>query len=847
MSGAFHPLHREVFSTSRLAELTSRDELIRIIGCGPDDWPRYVVKELIDNALDDHEEHGIAPEIRVDITDASIIVADQGSGLTATVLKRICDLRNRTSSREAYVSPSRGAQGNALQTLFALSRDLDGHCGHVTVEAHKKAHNLEFTINALTREPQVKPDVTSSPVKIGTKISVHWPSRASSYLDEAKPHFLPIAAAFAALNPHLSMVVSLDGEETGFEPSDAAWRKWRPSDPTSAHWYDHEHFERLIGAYVTHRKGDRPVRDFVGEFAGLSATAKKKVILDATGLARSSLRALCLDDNLDHEAISSLLQAMQEQSKRIKPDALGVIGRPHWEAHAAAIGGDLKTFEYKKLVGEDDGRPWVVEAAFCYAPNLNRRGLVTGINFSPGLGNPFQKLRPGYFRQSLDAILSEQWARPDEPVIVFVHLAYPRAPFTDRGKANVALPSGCAQAVADAAVTVTAKWRRQKEAEQRDRNARVRRLAALAPERNRRITIKDAAAQVMSEAYRAASGGLPAKSRQIMYRARPRILEITGKTHFNDQYFTQTLLPDYVDEHPEECENWDVVWDARGHLTEPHTGRIIPLGTLEVREYLRGRPFHPGVSLGRSDRFETVGPENRYKNVLFVEKEGFDPLLARAQIADRFDIAPMSTKGMSVTAARMLLDELSRRGVENIFVLRDFDVSGFSISGTLGTDSRRYRFKNKVNVVHLGLRLVDVVALGLESEPVAIDADEWQKRVLTLRRHGATEEEIDFLRTRRVELNAMSSPDFVAFIERNLAEHGVTKLVPDNAVLEQQWRRLKAERAAGKAFEDIRKQCEAEAEAAAVPDDLAQQVRERLEKSPSLAWDDALSMLDVED
>jgi len=90
---------------------------------------------------------------------------------------------------------------------------------------------------------------------------------------------------------------------------------------------------------------------------------------------------------------------------------------------------------------------------------------------------------------------------------------------------------------------------------------------------------------------------------------------------------------------------------------------------------------------------ETSGPKNRYQSVLFVEKEGFDELIEQAQIAERFDCAPMSTKGMSNTAARKLVDELSLLGV-TIYVLHDFDKSGFSILHTLRTDTRRYRFKS---------------------------------------------------------------------------------------------------------------------------------------------------------
>jgi len=74
------------------------------------------------------------------------------------------------------------------------------------------------------------------------------------------------------------------------------------------------------------------------------------------------------------------------------------------------------------------------------------------------------------------------------------------------------------------------------------------------------ISIKEAARRVMSGAYRIASanGTLPANARQVMYAARGTILRLTGKDQLNDHYFTQTLLPDFLEEHPEETANWAI-------------------------------------------------------------------------------------------------------------------------------------------------------------------------------------------------------------------------------------------------------------------------------------------------
>jgi hypothetical protein len=136
----------------------------------------------------------------------------------------------------------------------------------------------------------------------------------------------------------------------------------------------------------------------------------------------------------------------------------------------------------------------------------------------------------------------------------------------------------------------TAKWEKQRKAEERHASARAHRMTTMTSRRG--ISIKDAAWKYMEEAYLKASGGgkLPAPVRMIFYAARPLIQAMIGETLKGSKYFTQVLLPDYVEE--EGCYDWRVVFDARGHLIEPHTDYTLPLGTLEVATYLRdiGKP-----------------------------------------------------------------------------------------------------------------------------------------------------------------------------------------------------------------------------------------------------------------
>jgi DNA topoisomerase 6 subunit A-like protein len=403
--------------------------------------------------------------------------------------------------------------------------------------------------------------------------------------------------------------------------------------------------------------------------------------------------------------------------------------------------------------------------------------------------------------------------------------------------------------ITEAVNGVTKTWAKQRKAEERRANARDRRLDAIC--RSRGTTLKEAAYSVMADAYAKASGDgkYPANARQIMYAARGDILEMTGKASLDDAYFTQTLLPGYMRDHPTETDRWDVAYDARGHFREPHTDKEVPLGTLEVRGYLYevnagggNSPFN--VSIESARKFPTIGPKNRFSAILFIEKEGFMPLFRTAKISERFDIAIMSSKGQSVVACRKLADTLC--GVYGIplLLLRDFDIAGFNIAHVLKTDTERYEFENDFIVIDLGLRLNDVNRYSLESEPVKVPRNScWG-----LNRRGATSEEIDFLCDgQRVELNAFTSDDFVTFIEEKLREHKIGKVIPKLDVLREAYRRAVRINYLEMKIEELTEEANEVAESTKVPRDIKARVRKVIKESDDkMPWDRAIASVVAE-
>jgi DNA topoisomerase VI subunit A len=99
-------------------------------------------------------------------------------------------------------------------------------------------------------------------------------------------------------------------------------------------------------------------------------------------------------------------------------------------------------------------------------------------------------------------------------------------------------------------------------------------------------------------------------------------------------------------------------------------------GNIRLKE-IRPAEFE-SAKLKRA-RVNTSGPDGGFGAVLFIEKEGFQPLFERVGLSEQHDIAIMSTKGVSVTAARMLVDEMCGEHNIPLLVLHDFDVAGFTI------------------------------------------------------------------------------------------------------------------------------------------------------------------------
>lgn len=122
-----------------------------------------------------------------------------------------------------------------------------------------------------------------------------------------------------------------------------------------------------------------------------------------------------------------------------------------------------------------------------------------------------------------------------------------------------------------------------------------------------------------------------------------------------------------------------------------------------------------------------------------------------------------------------------------------------------------------------------------------------------LMKNGATKEEREFLvhgrdyskgyHGQRVELNAFPSRDLVDWIEGKLEANGIKKVIPDDDVLADAYRRAIVRREIHKATRKVEQKAKLAAEKTEIPGDLVEQIESAFAEDGSISWDAALNSI----
>jgi hypothetical protein len=386
---------------------------------------------------------------------------------------------------------------------------------------------------------------------------------------------------------------------------------------------------------------------------------------------------------------------------------------------------------------------------------------------------------------------------------------------------------------------VTKEWTRQRKAEERSSRSRASRIYIYSD----RVAFTDVMNEILPEAYKHASGGrYSVAKRQLYYACREQFKERTDR-ELEYGYFAGTLLVQFLNRHPEL--NWKITADPRGTLWIPNAAEEVrvPIGTLDVNAHLatRNKPGDPdSVNPELQREWPSLAPNQRYQGVLYIEKEGFQPLLEEARIAEKYSLAIMSCKGQSTVAGRKFIDHTCGAYGIPLFVVHDCDKAGFEISQRLTQvsdwaeeqDRVSYRFCHHIEAIDLMLRLEDAEEYRLLSEPCEFRGGFARDSICTKR-------EKEFLRSgNRYELNAFTSPQFIECLEAKLDEH-LEPFIPTEDILEAAYRRDWVVAKLNKTTEETLESAIDEAKKLTVPEGLVEAVEKRMEDD-GIPWDQAV-------
>jgi len=247
--------------------------------------------------------------------------------------------------------------------------------------------------------------------------------------------------------------------------------------------------------------------------------------------------------------------------------------------------------------------------------------------------------------------------------------------------------------------------------------------------------------------------------RQLYYGIRPYVLDALEKeTSYN--YFC-SIITEYESIYGDIP---NMYRDPRGYLYHPHLGQEIPLGTVNVSNYDR--------------------PKWTFNKIIYSEKKGLFPQLRNVKFPERFDCALMSSEGFASRAVKDLLDLLGETDEEiHMFCIHDGDASGTLIYETL-QEATLARKARKFKIHNLGIEAWEAIDMDLAVENFESKSKRPVAQYVKDRDYESYNENWEeWYQSHRVELNAMTTEQFIEWLEEKLNEFGVGKVIPDEDTL----------------------------------------------------------------
>jgi hypothetical protein len=698
-----------------------------------------VLKELVDNALDEVDRIGRPGAVALTQEgDHIYTVTDQGRGFSDSpeeLAKRFSIAKGMVSSKQ-WRKPTRGCVGNGIRVIVGT---VVSGGGRIIVKTRNQEVTLRPRLDGTTAVDNVIPIDWPTGASITIEIDRRYPGSGDS-LEWAQQAIALAQRSGPAFN-----------------------RKPLPA------WYDADHLALNMLAAIG---PSRTLAWFVSQLDRCTLREIGQHVTSKFGKGR-----LCRDVNKEEAA--QLLRLLQwHTTSPFKPRQLGLMGADAWIHEHLTDGYAYEEGSFVTGRSEPHATiPFLVEVWAATCETLNPRNdddvypvevVSSGftINRSPAIVDSFS-YRNGRSR-SANLRLGSEFIRLDIPQGAFefaINITTPFIPILGDNK-TPDLESFCevTKHAVERAIKKSARNNPPVLITSRKDNGEADEEEDV--EKPERIFQRSAILRVLPEAVeRSGEGGYEFSQRSLYYRVRILIKEIiTVEPTYN--YFC-SVVTDYENDRGEIDK---LIRDTRKVYVEPHGGELMQMGTVTVAAYNR--------------------PAWSYSNILFLEKEDLVSALRQSGFLDCWDCFALSSKGFSSRAARDLIDKIGASGKEEptkFFCVHDADASGSLISQTL-TRATKARAARLVEVIDLGFFPWVSLAEGLLREraerksskrrPVA---DYIKARDRANDASGNPNNEPNWeswLQNWRVELNAMTTAEFVTWMNAQFKKNAAAKVIP---------------------------------------------------------------------
>lgn len=807
---------------TRTSENFTEEGLHTNTGQSSGDWGRYVLKELLDNALEATSgDASVSVEVVADVVGGTSKVArkftvrDDGVGISDDRLEEVFGRPEVFGgTKRHYALPTRGNQGNALMTILGIQHVVGGP---LVIESRGVRYHLEASEKPLEGAYDVDIQPVGACETEGFGVTVDFDTSAKLYtsLNDIRR----TAHTFAVLNPQASIRYAQRSDDEDLQENvtyppieDGTVESMSLASKATtgkATWFAFEEFkERFIAdAQVA---PSLTIREFVSEFSGLSSRAKVDEVLNGLDWGDSELRTFFDDDDIDKDAVVELYARMRDHTSTYSPggtaSTIGSVGDDLLDRTCEAAEVFTRGVEIEDAaefgvyystggVFEPDSTiekivPFSIEVATipyklkCDATYHDSTKTVFGINQSvaytePRFDDVIEIGRKGSRTMRIDGV-SEAFRDFDHRFVVVCNLTCPNIDFQDKGKQTFDT-----EPFLDAFGELLGKTVRKIERDvQPELNRRCenpdptpdRTLSGKAPQDFAKRFVREHFDEVYEE--RTTGGKYSIRMRQLYYPMRDLFFEwcdANGYEHHPDAKVEEPNEPELtlnyntfttnVKAYEEDVLGERVVRrHKRGTFTEPHSNQQVELGTAGVNQYT------PTL--------------DEYGSLLFVEKTGFSEQIHNEfELTKRYDIGLVCTRGMSTIACRDLIEKVQAKSEEKItlYTLTDFDIKGLGIASN-ALEADELSTVDEFDSELLGIRLEDVEEYDLSAEPVSYKKGTRTELKNKYDRGEVSEAVYDYLMAnggQRVEVNALPPLELKQYLETRFEELGIEKIEPE--------------------------------------------------------------------